>query len=129
MAAPVAPCSTAAYDAGPYYNIVLDVTDYGRTGYSDLDLVRMNVVIENLADFGMVEPNFVLGGATEYIDDPPVNPDTAITSWYGDSTYAEVRAHGDLALFIDARAIYSAEGFVDVTGGSPVLVPDVVMVW
>ena len=39
-----------------------------------------------------------------------------------------LRTHGDLALLIDTRAAYAAEGFVDITDGSPVLVPDIIVV-
>lgn len=118
-----------AHDAGPYYHIVLDATDCGRTEYVCLDHVRMNVGIGDLADFGMTESNLILDGAAEYVDVPLASPDTAITSRYGDSTHAKVRVYGDLALSIDARAMYSAEGFVDVTNGSPVLVLGAMRAW
>ncbi len=39
-----------------------------------------------------------------------------------------LRTHGDLVLLIDTRAVYAAEGFVDITDGSPVLVPDIIVV-
>ena len=39
-----------------------------------------------------------------------------------------LRTHGDLVLYIDTRAIYAADGFVDITDGSPVLVSDVMVV-
>jgi hypothetical protein len=39
-----------------------------------------------------------------------------------------LRTHGDLALLIDTRAIYSAKGHVDVTGDEPTLVPDIMVV-
>ena len=37
-------------------------------------------------------------------------------------------SHGDLALMIDTRAVYAAEGFVDITDGSQVLVPNILVV-
>lgn len=39
-----------------------------------------------------------------------------------------LRTHGDLAVLVDTRAVYAAEGFADVTRGTPVLVPDVMVV-
>ena len=41
-----------------------------------------------------------------------------------------IRTHGDLALLIDTRAVYAAEGFVDITipDRTPILVPDITVV-
>ena len=39
-----------------------------------------------------------------------------------------LRMHGDLALVINERSVYSADGFVDVTDGLPLLVPDILVV-
>ena len=39
-----------------------------------------------------------------------------------------LRSHGDLVLYIETGAIYAADGFVDITDGSPVWVPDVMVV-
>ncbi|MCE2508842.1 MAG: hypothetical protein J4G04_06050 [Nitrosopumilaceae archaeon] len=41
-----------------------------------------------------------------------------------------LRTHGDLALYIDTRAIYAAEGFVDITSpdNSPILEPNIIVV-
>ena len=41
-----------------------------------------------------------------------------------------IQTHGDLALWIDTRAIYAADGFVDITtrDNSPILVPDIIVV-
>ena len=39
-----------------------------------------------------------------------------------------LRMHGDLALVIGERAVYSSDGFVDVTDGSPLLVTDILVV-
>ena len=41
-----------------------------------------------------------------------------------------LREHGDLALWIETRAVYAADGFVDITmpDRSPILVPDVAVV-
>ena len=40
-----------------------------------------------------------------------------------------LRTHGDLVLLIDSRAIYTADGFTDITPKSPMLVPDITVVW
>ena len=100
----VAICAAIAYAGGAipaeahsildYYPIVVDILEYDVTEYNGFNLVRMNLSIENLADFTMSSPGFTLGGAPEYVNDPVEHPDTAIKDNYYHSTYAEVRSRG-----------------------------------
>ena len=83
-----------AHSTFDYYPVIVDILEYDVTEYNGFNLVRMKLSIENLADFTMSSPSFVLGGAPEYVNDPVEHPDTVIRNNYPDSTYAEVRARG-----------------------------------
>ena len=83
---------------------------------------------------------FVEGGAAPDLEDTELNTadgkrQSAILAFtLSDDMRLDVtesiRTHGDLALYIDTRAVYAAEGFVDITmpDRTPILVPDITVV-
>lgn len=98
---------------------------------SNPDRIELIHDIEAYIDDGSSEN---LGGAElSTLDGKRQTPILAFT--LGDELREEVaaslRAHGDLALVIDSRAIYAADGFVDVTayhGNGAILVTNLVVV-
>lgn len=100
-----------------YYNIVIDVSDYERTEYAGFDLVRMNVSVENLAGFEMVSPEFHLGGAAQYVDDPLANPNTDIKSSYMHASYVDVRTRGGSVAVEDCASVDRFSGTPNLSTG------------
>ena len=100
-----------------YYNIVIDVSDYERTEYAGFDLVRMNVSVENLAGFEMVSPEFHLGGAAQYVDDPLANPNTDIKSSYMHASYVDVRTRGGSVAVEDCASVDRFSGIPHLSTG------------